>query len=91
MATTQEMFCAIVKKEKNWNLTNMHTEFKLMDWIKTETWHTKLKAVADPGFSPGGGANSQSGYANLFFWSKIAWKWKNFGPQGGARVPGAPP
>ena len=30
-------------------------------------------AVTDPGFSPrGGGANSQSGCANLFFWSKTA-------------------
>ena len=38
-------FCAIVKKEKNWNLTNMHTKLKLMDWRKTETLHTKLKSM----------------------------------------------
>ena len=36
---------------------------------------------------PSGGANSQSGYANLFFWSKTAWKWKNFGPRGGGAHP----
>ena len=31
---------------------------------------------ADPGFS-WGGANSQSGYANLFFAEKLHEKWKN--------------
>ena len=41
--------------------------------------------VADPGFSWGGCANSQSGCANLLFLLKTAWKWKNLdgraGPQ----------
>ena len=31
---------------------------------------------------PGGGANSQSGCANLFFRPKTAWKWKNLDPGG---------
>ena len=51
---------------------------------------TPTKPVADPGFPPGGGgANSQSGCANLFFRPKTAWKWKNLDPGGGG-VPGAP-
>ena len=37
---------------------------------------------------PEGGANSQSGCANLLFYRKTAWKWKNLDPRG-ARVPGA--
>ena len=37
---------------------------------------------------PEGGANSQSGCADLFVWPKTAWKLKNLDPRGG--VPGAP-
>ena len=36
-----------------------------------------------------GGANCQSGFANLYFWPKIAWKWKNL--DRGASVPWRPP
>ena len=48
--------------------------------------------VADPGFFPGGGggANSPSGCANLFFLAENCMKMKEFWPPGGARVPGAP-
>ena len=49
--------------------------------------------VADPGFPRGGGANPKGGAPTLFgqFFPKTAWKWRNFGPEGGARVPRAPP
>ena len=50
-------------------------------------------AVADPGFPRGGGANLKGGGANLLFghfFLKTAWKWRNFGPEGGVR-PSRPP
>ena len=43
-----------------------------------------LYSVADPGFSPGGCANSQKCYYFSIFLPKTAWKWKNLDP-GGAR------
>ena len=49
--------------------------------------------MADPGFPREGGANSYGGGANLLFGQKfpeICMKMKEFGPRGGARVPGAP-
>ena len=42
-----------------------------------------MTAVADLGFSPGGGANSQKCYYFSILSQKTAWKWKNLGPQGG--------
>ena len=54
-------------------------------WAGIYFWYLP---VADPGFSPGGGANSQKCYYFSIF---CAWKWKTLDPQGGARVPGAPP
>ena len=51
------------------------------DWI---SWDSK-PSVADPGFSPGGCANSQKCYYFSIFFPKTAWKWKNLDPQGGAR------
>ena len=47
-------------------------------------------SVADPGFSPGG-ANSQSGYANLFFLVKKLHENERILAPRGAGVPGAPP
>ena len=49
-------------------------------------------SVADPGFSPGGGANSQKYYYFSIFCRKLHENeriWTRGG--GGARVPGAPP
>ena len=49
--------------------------------------------VADPEFPRGGDTNSQSGGANLLFGQKFpenCMKMKEFGPRGGAFVPGAP-
>ena len=37
--------------------------------------------VADPGFSWGGGANSQVGIILQIYLPKTAWKWKNLDPQ----------
>ena len=52
-------------------------------------WHSQYR-IQD--FPRGGGANSLSGYANLFFRPKTAWKWKNLDPRGRrASVPGALP
>ena len=48
------------------------------------------KASGGSRIFPRGGANSQSGCANLFFRQKTAWKWKNLDPQGG-RASLAPP
>ena len=58
--------------------------------IFSESVFVPLLPVADPGFSPGG---RQLPKVLLFFnfLPKTAWKWKNLDPQGGARVPGAPP
>ena len=53
-------------------------------WIRT--W-----AVADPGFSPGGGANSQNCYYFSHFCRKLHENERIWTPKGGARVPGAPP
>ena len=52
----------------------------------------KYAAVADPGFSRGGCANSQNRCANLLFCNffvQNCMKMKEFGRGGGARVPGA--
>ena len=52
-----------------------------------------LASVADPGFPRGGGANPQSGGANLLLGQKFpenCMKMKEFGPRGGVRVPCAP-
>ena len=48
-----------------------------------------MSPVADPGFSPGGCANSQKCYYFSNFLPKTAWKWKNLDLRG-ARVPGTP-
>ena len=45
--------------------------------------------MADPGFSPGGCANFQNCYYFQIF-AENCMKMKEFGPPGGARVPGAP-
>ena len=62
--------------------------------VKDKMFRTGSKQeVADPGFPRGGGANSQSGGANLLFgqhFPENCMKMKEFGPTGGARVPGAP-
>ena len=49
------------------------------------------RAVADPGFSPGGGANSQKCYYFSIFCRKLHENERIWTPRGGARVPGAPP
>ena len=48
------------------------------------------KAVADPGFSPGGGRQLPKVLLFFNFLPKTAWKWKNLDPQGG-RASLAPP
>ena len=45
--------------------------------------------VADPGFSPGGAPTPKSAIIFQFF-AENCMKMKEFGPPGGARVPGAP-
>ena len=45
--------------------------------------------VADPGFSPGGAPTSKNALIFQFF-AENCMKMKEFGPPGGARVPGAP-
>ena len=47
--------------------------------------------VADPGFSPGGGANSPSGCANLFFGRKLHENERILAPGGGGARPWRPP
>ena len=48
-------------------------------------------SVADPGFSPGGGGAPTPKSAIIFqFFAENCMKMKEFGPPGGARVPGAP-
>ena len=47
-------------------------------------------SVADPGFSPGGVPTPKSAIIFQFF-AENCMKMKEFGPPGGARVPGAPP
>ena len=46
--------------------------------------------VADPGFSPGGVPTPKNAIIFQFF-AENCMKMKEFGPPGGARVPGAPP
>ena len=48
-------------------------------------------SVADPGFSPGGGAPTPKSAIIFQFFAENCMKMKEFGPPGGARVPGAPP
>ena len=48
-------------------------------------------AVADPGFSPGGGAPTPKIAIIFHIFAENCMKMKEFGPPGGARVPGAPP
>ena len=48
------------------------------------------RSVADPGFSPGGVPTPKSAVIFQFF-AENCMKMKEFGPPGGARVPGAPP
>ena len=53
--------------------------------------HTgKNRAVADPGFSPGGGAPTPKIAIIFHIFAENCMKMKEFGPPGGARVPGAP-
>ena len=49
-----------------------------------------IYTVADPGFSPGGAPTPKSAIIFQFF-AENCMKMKEFGPRGGARVPGAPP
>ena len=49
-----------------------------------------LHAVADPGFSPGGAPTPKIAIIFHIF-AENCMKMKEFGPPGGARVPGAPP
>ena len=68
----------------NWSVEQRKKSFCLVCWTY---------AVADPGFPRGGGANPKGGGANLKFgqfFPKTAWKWRNFGPEGG-RASLAPP
>ena len=51
----------------------------------------ELYSVADPGFSPGGGANSQNCYHFSHFCRKLHENERIWTPKGGACVPGAPP
>ena len=51
-------------------------------------------SVADPGFSPGGGAPTPKSAIIFQFFAENCMKMKEFGPPGGGgggRVPGAPP
>ena len=48
-------------------------------------------AVADPGFSRGGGVNPPGGAWTRQIFPKTAWNRKNLDAQGGACVPHAPP
>ena len=48
-------------------------------------------SVADPGFSPGGGAPTPKIAIIFHIFAENCMKMKEFGPPGGARVPGAPP
>ena len=50
-----------------------------------------LLAVADPGFSQGGGVNPPGGAWTRQIFPKTAWNRKNLDAQGGACVPHAPP
>ena len=47
-------------------------------------------AVADPGFSPGGVRQLPKVLLFFKFFAENCMKMKEFGPPGGARVPGAP-
>ena len=49
-----------------------------------------VKSVADPGFSPGGAPTPKIAIIFHIF-AENCMKMKEFGPPGGARVPGAPP
>ena len=64
-------------------------------FLFNETWSTfvrfiLLSAVADPGFSPGGGANSQKCYYFSIFCRKLHENERIWTPRGGAR-PWRPP
>ena len=48
-------------------------------------------AVADPGFSPGGGAPTPKSAIIFQFFAKNCMKMKEFGPPGGGRASLAPP
>ena len=48
-------------------------------------------AVADPGFSRGGGAPTPKIAIIFHIFAENCMKMKEFGPPGGARVPGGPP
>ena len=56
------------------------------DWV----WNIRNRAVADPGFSPGGAPTPKIAIIFHIF-AENCMKMKEFGPPGGARVPGAPP
>ena len=49
-----------------------------------------VESVADPGFSPGGAPTPKIAIIFHIF-AENCMKMKEFGPPGGARVPGAPP
>ena len=66
---------------RSWFLLSM------LNWSEKKS----AKPVADPGFSPGGGANSQNCYYFSHFCRKLHENERIWTPRGGARVPGAPP
>ena len=51
----------------------------------------RYSTVADPGFSPGGGAPTPKIAIIFHIFAENCMKMKEFGPPGGGRVPGAPP
>ena len=69
-------------------------EFQKFFWIPlTNTIILRYNmpiSVADPGFSPGGAPTPKSAIIFQFFPENCT-KMKEFGPPGGARIPGAPP
>ena len=65
--------------------------FLVEQFCSMDTNVSLLCPVADPGFSRGGGANSQSRCANLLYYiAENYMKMKEFGSRRGRRVPGTP-
>ena len=78
----------------HWQSRCQLSEFKTDQWNPTvlifnfALWKV---AVADPGFSRGGGVNPPGGAWTRQIFPKTAWNRKNLDAQGGACVPHAPP
>ena len=56
----------------------------------TQVLKNRSVAVADLGFSPGGGRQLPKWVCLFIIFAENCMKMKEFGPPGGARVPGAP-